>query len=211
LNADQKKRDVSIRTLILAAVSSYMLASCLLFPSSERQEISDLPGAVIHTEGKSSVSGIYQEAAQLFDGKKFEEAELLYRQVIRIEPSSQYGYVGLGASLLYQNRLEEAQRAYQLALDLSPNSAGALIGLGSVHYLQGRYLEADELYSQALELDGDDPDAHWGRAIALEQLGEVEEAVYHLERFIELAPDSQLANDANLLIEKLKSKDVEGD
>jgi tetratricopeptide (TPR) repeat protein len=72
--------------------------------------------------------------------------------------------------------------------------------------MRGRYVEADGFYSQVLEFEGNSADAHWGRAISLEQLGKIEEAIYHLERFIELAPDSQLAGNANLRIDELKAK-----
>jgi tetratricopeptide (TPR) repeat protein len=208
LNANQGNLMGIVRASILAIASSFILASCLFAKIRQRQEINDLPGAVIYTDGKSSVSRIYIEATELFEERKFEEAEILYRQIIEIEPDSPSGFIGLGGSLLYQDRLEGAEQAYLRALDLTPQSIGALIGLGSVHYLQGRYFEADELYSQVLELEGNVADAHWGRSIALEQLGKVEEAIYHLERFIELAPDSQLAGDANIRIEELKAKEA---
>jgi tetratricopeptide (TPR) repeat protein len=208
LDVDQNKLMTIGRASILALASSFILVSCLFAKTSQRQEISDLPGAVIYSNGKSTVSEIYQDAVNLFEERKFEEAESLYRQIIEVETDNPNGFIGLGGSLLYQDRLEEAEQAYLEALDLSPQSVGAMIGLGSVRYLKGRYLEADELYSQVLELDRDVADAHWGRAIALEQLGKVEDAIFHLERFIELAADSQLVGNANLRIEELKATEA---
>jgi tetratricopeptide (TPR) repeat protein len=209
LKARQYKLNYIFGNSLLFIASSCILVSCIFTAPEQRQEINELPGAVIYSNGKSLVSGMFREAAELLGEKRFEEAEALYRQIIEIEPTNSDGLVGLGGSLLYQDKLEEAEQAYLQALDLSPHSSVALIGLGSVHYLQGEYKEADALYGQVLELDRNDADAHWGKAIALEQLGEVEEAIYHLERFIELAPDSQLTSDAYLRIEKLNSKAAE--
>jgi tetratricopeptide (TPR) repeat protein len=209
LDAKQYKLKNFFWASILAIASSFMLVSCIFTSTRQRQEISELPGAVIYSGGKSSVSEIFNEAAERLGESKFDEAEILYRQIIEIESTNPDGFVGLGGSLLYQDKLEEAEQAYLQAINLSPESVEALIGLGSVHYLQGEYTEADEFYGQALEIKGDYADAHWGKAIALEQLGKVEEAIVHLERFIELAPDSQLASDAHLRIEELKSEAAE--
>jgi tetratricopeptide (TPR) repeat protein len=209
LDAKRYRLRNSFWAAILAIASSYILASCIFTTTRQRQEINELPGAVIYSGGKSSVSEVYREAAELLGEGNFEEAEVLYRQIIEIEPTNPDGFIGLGGSLLYQDKLEEAEQAYLQALNLSPQSIEALIGLGSVHYLQGDFREADELYSQVLELDGEVPDAHWGKALVLEQQGKDEEAIYHYERFIELAPDSQLSDDAYLRIDELKSETAE--
>jgi tetratricopeptide (TPR) repeat protein len=192
-----------LRISILSLVSVLLFMSCKEAKSSQRQEVDNLPGAYVSSEGESSLAGMYQEAIALIGEHKFEEAEILYREIIGMESDNTQGYLGLGGSLLYQDRFEEAQNAYRQALNLSPQSIEALIGLGSVHYRRGRYLDADEFYNQVLQLDEEVADAHWGRAIALEQLGNSTDAIYHYNRFIDLAPDSQLVDDAQRRIEAL--------
>jgi superkiller protein 3 len=179
--------------------------SCKVAKSRQRQEVDNLPGAFVSSGGESSLAGMYQEAIALIGEQKFEEAEILYREIIAIESDNAQGYLGLAGSLLYQDRFEEAQNAYRQALDLSPQLIDALIGLGSVAYVQGRYPEADDLYTQVLDIEEEVADAHWGKAIALEKMGESSNAVYHFKRFIDLAPDSQLVEEACRRIEELQT------
>jgi hypothetical protein len=84
-----------------------------------------------------------------------------------------------------------------------------MIGLGSVCYLEGDYEEVDEYDSPVWGIEEGSADAHWGRALVLEQQGENEGAIYRLGRFMELAPDSNLADDAALRIDVLSNREVE--
>jgi len=82
----------------------------------------------------------------------------------------------------------------------SPQTPMAYIGLGSVNYSQGDFQAARQAYAVALELDETNPDAHLGMGLALGELEQYDDAIQHLERFLELAPDTQQRTSIRALI-----------
>ena len=191
-------------SLIIAILFLTGIVSCSLSSTNDSQEIKDLPGGFTLTEGTSSVVDLYNVATDYVSHSEFAEAEAIYRQIIEIEPENHNGYIGLGSSLIYQNKLSEAQDAYSQALALSPKSTMALIGLGSVAHQNLEYESAIAYYCSAVELNDQLAQAHWGLAITLEDMGRFEEAIEHLEQFLLLASDSQLADLANDRLSSLK-------
>jgi tetratricopeptide (TPR) repeat protein len=191
----------------IGLIITVLLPSCgLLDVQTARREVESLPGAVLLPEESTSLPGMFELALGHLSRHDFEQAEEVYREIIAVEPEKPAGYVGLGSSLLYQDRLQEAGQAYERALSLSPDSILARIGLGSVALMRDDYATAERFYAQALEIDRNLADAHWGMALALDRLGRGQEALLHLVRFLALAPDSQLAEDARNLMTEIRAR-----
>ncbi len=172
------------------------LAACQNLGIRHRQEIDSYPGMYTYGEGKSSYSQDYRRAIDRLAEGDFPGAEAIYRRLTELEPSQAGAYIGLGSSLLQQDRFDEAEDAYNQALLIAPQSVQAWIGLGSTAHRRADLDEALVRYTRAVELDLMNPDAHWGAAIALRELGREAEALDHLARVIALAPGTALADAA---------------
>ncbi len=180
--------------------------ACSTLRGSGRHEIDTLPGGVTYSDFSSSVPELFVSAREFLELGEFAEAEATYRQIIAAEPDSPHGYIGLGASLYYQDRLADAREAYLQATQLSPPSAMAFIGLGSAAYSQGDFQTAQRAYAAALDLDDTIADAHLGMGLALGELEQYDAAITHLERFLEFAPDTQQRASLQALIAEYESR-----
>lgn len=185
-----------------------ILASCSIFNWSENKSIVNLPGGYSFAEGVTDYPLLYQKALRYLSKNDYVRAEETYRDLIEKEPENSNGYIGLGASLIYQERYHEAITAYLQALDLNENATQAMVGLGSTYSKLEDYQSALEYYAKAIELDGDEINAEMGMAIAKANLGyQKEEIIKHLERIIEINPSSQLAEQAETWKSELNSND----
>jgi len=88
--------------------------------------------------------------------------------------------------------------------------------LGNTYLQLKRYKPAEIVLKDALKIDPNFINAHYGLAGAYLNQNKIEEALVELEKVIELAPDSQMAKNAQELMqkiaqEKLKSPTTETD
>ncbi|XP_064462574.1 protein O-mannosyl-transferase Tmtc3-like [Ornithodoros turicata] len=87
------------------------------------------------------------------DDRRHQEADQLYKQVMRLRPDFAEAYISRGDFLLRTNRTEEAQNMYEIALGLDDTNPDVLYNLGVVHMEHGRNEEALGLFDRALKLD----------------------------------------------------------
>jgi Flp pilus assembly protein TadD len=178
---------------ILACVVVLTLA--LLWISGHRaprERELDAKGSVIVTgDGTSRFVSQYSEAADLIGRGRVSEAEGIYMNLTKKEPSSPNGYVGLGSCCLQRNDVTGARTHYETALRLAPRSVNALVGLGTSYSLESDYANATKNYELALAVDEGSPEAHWGLAITYAKTGRRTDALNHLKRYKEFAPDSR--------------------
>ena len=198
---------ISLRDNVLgiSLLTVLITSSCAPTRSKNQQEIESAPGAYTFSEGNTRYVHRYQDALDHFEKNEYSEAEAIYRELTEKEPENTNGYIGLGSALTAQDRFEEALEAYTDAIEISPNAVEALIGLGSASYMLADYQNASSYYTKALEHDGENPNAHWGLAITLVQMGQAGAALAHLEAVIELVPNSNLAIDAENMIDEIRT------
>lgn len=92
-------------------------------------------------------TGNYKGAA-----REFEEA-------LKIEPTSDRGYIGLAQAQEHLGKLEEAEKTYQKAIALRPNYGPAYNWLGTFYFNRGRYDDAMRMFRAMVDLT---PDAFLG-------------------------------------------------
>jgi len=103
-------------------------------------------------------------------------------------------YVNRGILKLRRGRIEAAIADFDTALELDPRQPEAYLNKGAALVRQGHEREALPLFTVALEHRTNRPAlAHFGRAIALEELGDVAAAYRDYRRAAELEPDWQEA------------------
>jgi len=75
--------------------------------------------------------------------------------------------------------------------------------LGAIYSRLKNHQQAEMAFKNALKIDNDFVNSHYGLASVYFQQNRSEEALQELQKVIELAPDSQMAKNAQELIQKI--------
>ena len=120
--------------------------------------------------------GLSRLAASLFDQGRFEEAEHLYRDVIRLTPEDPLAYYDLGLTLLAQDRYDEAIETMQAVIRLAPDDSFAHFELGQMQHFQGQFAAAEAAFRIVIRLDPDDALAYDRLSQTLASQGRTDES-----------------------------------
>ena len=122
---------------------------------------------------------------------KHDEALVVCRKAIELNPSSAWAYSALWTVHLYRGEPEQGIRAVETAIRLSPNDMGMhiwLAALALLHYGARNYAKAGEVARLAVQRGPQYPLGWRILANALGQLGELDEARDALARYLTLSP-----------------------
>jgi len=190
---------------MLGFFASLSLTACGAATPIVQGDIEEVPGPFAFSGGLTLHPDLFTKASHYLSTGQAEKAEATYRELIELEPSNENARIGLGSSLFLQERYDEALVAYKGASYLAPKSVEATIGEATVARATGDLETSLNLYSKAISLDESNADAHWGKAITLAALGRMQPAIAHLERVLELAPETALAAQAQAKIDELEA------
>lgn len=99
------------------------------------------------------------EAARLFGGQQYAQAESLMREQLAVSPHMQEARLLLARALLALNRLDEAEKEFRAALDEGTPAPATLawanIGLGEIALRRGQAAEAVRRYNEAVRADAE--------------------------------------------------------
>lgn len=111
----------------------------------------------------------------------------------------------LASMLANSGRMQEAIPVYEQAVRLDPEDTSIRLNFARSLQSNGLPADAEAQFLRVLEQEPDDHTAHYylGRLYLDWQPSRQEEAVVHLERVIEIAPDSFLAEQASGLLTSL--------
>ncbi|WP_405236403.1 tetratricopeptide repeat-containing sulfotransferase family protein [Lentisalinibacter orientalis] len=133
--------------------------------------------------------GRLAEAARLHRSGKVEEAERLYRRVLKDNPKNVTALRLLGVIAMQSGHPENAEELLSKAVRLAPDFTGAIIDLGRLHQDQNRLAEAIECFEKAVETDPRSSHAHFLLAAALAPAARTAAAAAAYRRAIELKPE----------------------
>jgi len=149
---------------------------------------------------------------------QFDEAVIRLKRAVQLDPQHAHAWVGIGNAYYRMRKPEQALEAFEKAVALDPNDGYTHRNLGGILIGFKRIDEALVHLRMALKLMPDDPQAIFGLATALEDVGteEAEEeadAVY--QRFILEHPTSPMVAQAEksrtaFAHKRLKSRSVGG-
>jgi tetratricopeptide (TPR) repeat protein len=142
---------------------------------------------------------------------RLDEAQAIYRQVLRSAPNSGEALHLLGLVSHDRGDSRSAKRFLQRALAAAPESAAVYLSLGNVLRTSGGPDAAAASYRQAIALKPDFAHAHCNLASTLNQQGLYEEARESAARAVELMPDLAEAhfNHATALVGRRRFADAE--
>jgi protein O-mannosyl-transferase len=123
-----------------------------------------------------------------FTKGKFDEAERLFTEAIKLRPDYAEAHSSLGNVYLRQKKLEEAGKKFAEAVRFKPELVEAQYNLGYVLLQQKKPDEAIEYLQEAIRLKPDYAKAHNGLGQLFVQQMRLDEAVAQFEEAIRLEP-----------------------
>jgi tetratricopeptide (TPR) repeat protein len=140
---------------------------------------------------------VLEMAAQFEDEGRLEEAAEMCRVALTASGPTPEICFQL-AELLYRlGDLAGARERYYMAIELDENYVEARANLGCVLAELGQPELAISAFQGALKYHRDFPDVHFHLARTLDELGRRDEAENHWREFLDLAPDSPWAQEAD--------------
>jgi len=126
------------------------------------------------------------KAIQLFYSGDFEDAELLYRRLLELEPNFVLAYNQLGYITMLQTRFAEAEEYFTSYRFIAPDQANPHDSLGELYVIQGRYEEAKSSFENAIQIKPDFWNSYHGLANVEMLMGDFEGANRTIDVFAAL-------------------------
>ena len=137
-----------------------------------------------------------REAGALRRAGRLDEAETIYRALLKLYPTSLDGLHGLGRLCLRGGRPKEAEKWLKRAVALTRQSADLYCDLGAAVAQLARHAEAIRNYQASLKIAPEHALAHYNMGTALHALGRPAEAIGHFEQAIGADPGLAEARDS---------------
>ena len=143
------------------------------------------------------IAELFQLAVQHHRANCLDEAERLYRQIIKKQPDYSEALYGLGMLAQHKGAFQEAEKLLSKASELQPNSVKIWFSLGNLHQAQGQLPEAEAAYQKAIGLRPDAGTIYNNLGYTLQQQGKWEQAIVSYQKALEFQPNC-LEADVNL-------------
>ena len=146
----------------------------------------------------------FNEAVQVFNAKKFNEAVPLFDEAISADPDFVEAYFARGACKYYLKALEGALMDLNATLRLKPDYIDARALRGAVSYEMDQWDNALEDFNVVLDKNPRDAQSLLGRAVILLKRENADGAARDFKAFLEVRPDDPLAPKVRQLLASLK-------
>lgn len=123
--------------------------------------------------------------------RKPEEAEQIFRTILRDAPDRATAHAGLGLSHYAQGDLDPARESLERAVDLEPDDVLALNTLAVVYDLLDRHDEAQRYYDEVRRRKPNDAGASNNLGVSLMLLGKFVEAETALRQAVDIDPKNR--------------------
>jgi len=128
-------------------------------------------------------------AAEHQKAGRMEEAESMYREILRENPRHVDALCLLGTICAYDNRVDEAERLFRRSIAQAPDFAGAILDLGRLLKEQNRWEEAIECFEKVNRLEPDNVRSRFQLASTLAPAALTYDAVEAYREVLKLRPE----------------------
>lgn len=128
------------------------------------------------------------QAERAFNERRLDEAESLYKQVLKLDEKNIYTLANIAAVQSELGRLEDAEASLKRSLAESSEDPYSLTLLGIVRFRQGRYDDALDVLSKAAQVEPNNAEIQNYLGITLSQKGLRGPAETALRKAVQLAP-----------------------
>jgi Flp pilus assembly protein TadD len=118
-----------------------------------------------------------------------------------------YSFLRAGMANEHTGDHNGAERAFRRGLELAPDDAELRNALGWTLFQDGRTAEAVVEYERALVANAKSAKSHNNLALALVELGRLDEAAGHFEKSLELEPKAEIYSDLGFTMARLGKPD----
>jgi len=154
----------------------------------------------------------FKKGTELSRENKLEEAIQAFQKAVELKEDFFEAYVNLGAFLFQQQKDDEAEKALLKALELRPEESKPKEILAAINFEKAKILIQNNKMDEALERLKQSYNFRADHAYVNFLLGYLyhdkemkEEAIKHLEAFLQLAPNAPQVKDVKKLLESLKN------
>ena len=106
------------------------------------------------------IDQLVQQAKILLSKNKLKDAQIIFQNIIKIEPDNYKAHTNIGAILLKLGDLDKAKNSFNKAIELKPDFEVAHYNLGVTLTKLLRFTEAEKSYKKAIELKKDYAEAY---------------------------------------------------
>lgn len=152
------------------------------------------PRPVNSPPGVSVLAMQLQEAVQHHRAGRHQEAELLYRQILAIDPTHGDALCNFGVLAEEVGRPDVGAQLLAKAIESSPANPVYHFNLGNMLAKLDKIDEAIGCYRETLRLQPDHADAHNNLALIFKDRGQTDIAMQHLQHVLRLRPEWQDAH-----------------
>lgn len=133
--------------------------------------------------------------------KKYDLAKNYLTSAVRFAPSDAFVFINLGDLYLAQKQLDTAEAYYKKAAFFEPELYAPYMKLGSLAAQQKKWIDAIKAFEKAVQYAGSDPLPVYYYAKALENDGQLNQAVSEYQKLI--AANTEYEAEAQLAVSKL--------
>ncbi len=130
-----------------------------------------------------------QEGIELHRNGQLQQAELIYQQILQVNPENAEVLHLLGTIAHQVEKYDLAINLINQAIEIDPNQSSFFNNLGLTLQKQGRFEEAVQAYKQTIDLNSESSECYYNLGITLNDQGKLEEAIQAYQRAIEINPN----------------------
>ena len=136
----------------------------------------------------------FTQALQAHRERKFKNAEILYKKILKIDPNHFESIFYLASLSVQTKNFDKAKQLFQKALQIRPNHAITCNNLGLIFQELGEYKKAINSYKKAIKIRPDLATAHNNLGLTFEKLEELQKATNCYQKAIQIDPHYSLAH-----------------
>lgn len=103
----------------------------------------------------TNVDNLINQAKVLISKSKLKDAEIVFNEILKIEPTYYKAYINIGVICIKNDKLFEAEKNFKEALKIKPDFELAHYNLGTIQEKLGKIKEAEQSFKKAINLKPD--------------------------------------------------------
>lgn len=155
----------------------------------------------------ANINQMLDDAKTLLSKSKFEDAEIIFNEILKIEPKYFKAYINIGVICINLNKLYEAEKNFKKAIEIKDDFELAYFNLGTIQEKLGKNEEAEKNFKKAIDLNPNYVEAYTNLGTLFIGISNFEDAEKFLKKAIEIKPDLSEAHYNLGLTQSLLGKD----
>jgi len=151
----------------------------------------------------SKIKNLSDQGLELFNNNKLNEAEKIYKEIIKLDNKNSDSYCALGTINALRKNYKEALNFFNITTQLEPKNYFAFNNLGTICFKFQKFTSALEYYNKAVIIKPDYITALNMRALTHEKLNDLENALKDYNQIQLLEPSGKYI-DGLVLLTKAK-------